>query len=172
MCGAFLGNMCALTSSNKLNWTIDIPPAGEDAKKMSNQDAQSKYFKVLQLTDIHFDPYFAPGSRNDCGEPVCCRVVNGPSDSNSHMASMWGHYTDCDTPFFTVQNSLQRISKEHPDVSYWLMTGDIPPHDIWEYNRNESLAHVKFITRLIKQYSRSIVVLPVIGNHEAVPINR
>lgn len=171
MCGAFLGSSCALTSSEKLNWTIEIPPTRRSmASKITTR--RGKHFKVLQLTDIHFDPYFSPGSRTDCGEPVCCRTLNGPGRTINHMASIWGDYTDCDTPFFTVQNSLQRVSQEHSDVSYWLMTGDLPPHDIWEYNRNESLAHIRFMTWLINQYSKETAVLPVIGNHEAVPINR
>jgi sphingomyelin phosphodiesterase len=88
------------------------------------------------------------------------------------MAGIWGEYTDCDTPFFTIENALQRVSQEHPDVSYWLMTGDLPPHDIWEYNRNETVAHIKFSSWLINHYSKDIGVFPVIGNHEAVPINR
>lgn len=129
-------------------------------------------FKVLQLTDLHFDPYFVPGSRTDCGEPVCCRSIHGPAQSLATMAGIWGEYTDCDTPFFTIENALQRVSQEHPDVSYWLMTGDLPPHDIWEYSRNETIAHIKFSSWLIDHYSKDIGVFPVIGNHEAVPINR
>ena len=129
-------------------------------------------FKVLQLTDLHFDPYFVPGARTDCGEPVCCRSTHGPALSLATMAGLWGEYTDCDTPFFTIENALQRMGQEHPDVAYWLMTGDLPPHDIWEYSRNETIAHIKFSSWLINHYSRDIGVFPVIGNHEAVPINR
>jgi len=54
--------------------------------------------KVLQITDIHFDPYFSPGARTDCGEPVCCRSNNGPGTTFHSMAGIWGDYTECDTP--------------------------------------------------------------------------
>lgn len=52
------------------------------------------------------------------------------------------------------------------------MTGDLPPHDIWEYNRNETLAHIRFMTWMVKEHAKGTQVYPVIGNHEAVPINR
>lgn len=52
------------------------------------------------------------------------------------------------------------------------MTGDLPPHDIWEYNRNETLAHIRFMTWMVKEHSKGAQVYPVLGNHEAVPINR
>ena len=138
-------------------------PSGKEEKRL---------LKFLQITDIHFDPYFSPGTRTDCGEPVCCRSNNGPANSKSSMAGLWGDYMECDTPYFTVENSLQRIRTRHPDVDVWFMTGDLPPHDIWEYNRNETLAHIRFTSWLIDQYSGDTPVLPVIGNHEAVPINR
>jgi hypothetical protein len=147
-----------------------------DSKTNSLQDSshnqKKKPLRILQITDIHFDPYFSPGSKTDCGEPVCCRSNNGPASTPSSMAGMWGDYMECDTPYFTVENSLQRIHSAHPDVDVWFMTGDLPPHDIWEYNRNETLAHIRFTSWLIDQYSRDTPVLPVIGNHEAVPINR
>lgn len=56
-------------------------------------------------------------------------------------------------------------------VDYWLWTGDIGPHDIWNSSRNEILNHVRYITHLIKQYA-SVPVFPVIGNHEGFPANR
>lgn len=149
-----------------------MPHAGKKRVRKAAVNPSAPTFKVLQLTDLHFDPYFVPGSRTDCGEPVCCRSVHGPAQSLATMAGIWGEYTDCDTPFFTIENALQRVSQEHPDVSYWLMTGDLPPHDIWEYTRNETVAHIKFSSWLIDHYSKEIGVFPVIGNHEAVPINR
>ena len=109
---------------------LDSPPeAQQDFQKKrvrkSALNPAAETFKVLQITDLHFDPYFVPGSRTDCGEPVCCRSQHAPAHSLSTMAGIWGAYTDCDTPFFTLENALQRVSEEHPDVSYWLMTGDL-----------------------------------------------
>lgn len=77
---------------------------------------KSGTFQVVQITDIHFDPYFSPGTRSDCGEPVCCRNVNGPASTLASMAGIWGDYTDCDTPYFTIDAALKQVSNAHPDV--------------------------------------------------------
>lgn len=126
MCGVFLGASCATRSSDKLNWTIDIPAKEElapidwknllDQVMPENAEVAASDFKVVQITDIHFDPYFSPGTRTDCGEPVCCRNVNGPARTLASMAGIWGDYTDCDTPYFTVDSALKRVTSEHPDV--------------------------------------------------------
>lgn len=121
--------------SDKLNWTVDIPEKskfviewradtledvvteGDKSGAENRTTEHSSSFRIAQITDIHFDPYFSPGTRTDCGEPVCCRNVNGPARTLASMAGIWGDYTDCDTPYFTVDNALKRVSAEHPDVS-------------------------------------------------------
>lgn len=56
-------------------------------------------------------------------------------------------------------------------AEYWLWTGDVAPHDIWNVTRKEVISQMKLVTNLIKQYAR-VPVYPVIGNHEGVPVNR
>ena len=29
--------------------------------------------KIVQLSDVHIDLAYKPGSKTDCGEPLCCR---------------------------------------------------------------------------------------------------
>ena len=161
---------------NERNHIIDknkMKDGGVNSPK-NNDDTglKKKPLKFLQITDIHLDPYFKTGSRTDCGEPVCCRSDSGRVGTISSMAGVCGEYMECDTPYFTVENTLKRIRSSHPDIDLWLMTGDLLPHDIWEYNRNDTLAQLRFTTGLINQYSRDTPVLPLIGNHEAVPVNR
>lgn len=43
-------------------------------------------FKVLHLSDTHFDPYYAEGSNADCNEPLCCRLTNGPAKTKEKAA--------------------------------------------------------------------------------------
>lgn len=43
-------------------------------------------FKVLHLSDTHFDPYYMEGSNADCAEPLCCRLTNGPAASKEQAA--------------------------------------------------------------------------------------
>ena len=156
-----------ITDKNKMkDGGVNSPKNNDDT------GLKKKPLKFLQITDIHLDPYFKTGSRTDCGEPVCCRSDSGRVGTMSSMAGVCGEYMECDTPYFTVENTLKRIRSSHPDIDLWLMTGDLLPHDIWEYNRNDTLAQLRFTTGLINQYSRDTPVLPLIGNHEAVPVNR
>jgi len=74
-------------------------------------------FKVLHLSDTHFDPYYQEGTNADCKEPLCCRLTNGPALSAQTAAGRWGDYRKCDTPRRTVDHMLQHISSTHP-VSY------------------------------------------------------
>jgi hypothetical protein len=71
-------------------------------------------FKVLHLSDTHFDPYYQEGTNADCKEPLCCRLTNGPALSAQTAAGRWGDYRKCDTPRRTVDHMLQHISSTHP----------------------------------------------------------
>lgn len=101
-------------------------------------------FKVLHLSDTHYDPYYLEGSNADCAEPLCCRLTNGVAaskeqaagkyvfwflvsyvtcvlarKSNLHLlislfSHRWGDYRKCDTPKITVDNMLKHISETHP----------------------------------------------------------
>lgn len=42
----------------------------------------SPKLRVLHLTDFHMDKDFIEGSNTDCGEPVCCRIGDGPPGKN------------------------------------------------------------------------------------------
>lgn len=33
----------------------------------------SELITILQLNDMHYDPYYEPGSSSDCIELLCCR---------------------------------------------------------------------------------------------------
>lgn len=133
-----------------------------------------KISTFVHITDIHIDPYYEPGSLNDCQEPLCCRATSGPVAVNDkrRQAGRWGDYGNCDTPVRTLRSALNRIRQEHSDAEYWLWTGDISPHDIWNITKEEALSHVRLVTKMIRDYSNGLPVFPVIGNHEAHPVNR
>lgn len=80
----------------------------------------------------------------------------------------------------TIQITLSDtfiLSRSHLSVftfiqaSYWMWTGDISPHDIWNITREEVIFQVRLVTEMIKQHAK-VPVFPVIGNHEGVPVNR
>jgi sphingomyelin phosphodiesterase len=55
-------------------------------------------------------------------------------------------------------------------ASYWMWTGDIAPHDIWNITREEVIFQIRLVTDLVKNHAK-VPVYPVIGNHEGVPVN-
>ncbi len=91
-----------------------------EADLMSDIDYRDSYkslAKLVQITDIHVDPYYEPGSEANCGEPLCCRSTNGPAKSRDRAAGPWGDYRNCDTPVPTLRHVLKHINEVHSDVS-------------------------------------------------------
>lgn len=157
----------------------------------------SASFKVLHLSDTHFDPYYEEGTNAECNEPLCCRLTNGPAKSAADGAGRWGDYRKCDTPKRTIDHMFQHISSTHTvsqppllqlensrlfrfllvllffkDIDYILWTGDLPPHDIWNQTQEENLNILKLTVNQIKTYFPGIPVFSSIGNHESAPVNR
>lgn len=52
----------------------------------------SNLLDIVQITDIHVDPYYVPGSSAECGEPLCCRATSGPVKGPGKSAGVWGDY--------------------------------------------------------------------------------
>lgn len=134
----------------------------------------NKISTFVHITDIHIDPYYEAGSLNDCNEPLCCRASSGPValGDKRRQAGRWGDYGNCDTPVRTLRSALERIREQHSDAEYWLWTGDISPHDIWNITKLEAANHVRLVSKMVRDYSNGLPVFPVIGNHEAHPVNR
>lgn len=51
--------------------------------------ANAPSFKVLHLSDTHYDPYYMEGSNADCSEPLCCRLTNGNAASKEQAAGKY-----------------------------------------------------------------------------------
>ncbi|KAJ8912496.1 hypothetical protein NQ315_004003, partial [Exocentrus adspersus] len=129
-------------------------------------------FKVLHLSDTHYDPYYMEGGNADCAEPLCCRLTNGPATTKDKAAGKWGDYRKCDTPKITVDNMLQHIQETHPDIDYIIWTGDLPPHDIWNQTREENLKILKDTVKQMSDTFPGAPIFPALGNHESAPVNR
>ncbi|KAG1714646.1 Sphingomyelin phosphodiesterase [Nymphon striatum] len=168
-CGYLLGLKCGKFYNPYGKWTIKIPPGKPKTEKLKSKKLSS-VLKVLQLTDLHHDPYYAVGSNAFCGEPLCCRASNGfPSDVKS-KAGKWGNYQNCDLPLKTLKHMLDHISKSH-EIDYIFWTGDFPSHDVWNQTRSTQLNSVQKITDLLVQYFPKIPVFPALGNHESYPVD-
>lgn len=131
MCGVIFGMDCARKVTKNLNWTISIPERkisntlkrsdhtvdGDDLiPDIDYRDSYKSLTKLVQITDIHVDPYYEPGSEASCGEPLCCRSTNGQAKSRDRAAGSWGDYRNCDTPVPTLRHVLKHINEVHSDV--------------------------------------------------------
>ena len=139
---------------------------------MSNTDTpyavqSSNTISIFQLTDIHLDLDYQLGADIKCSEPLCCRDSHLEGNES---AGKWGSYP-CDIPLQTVDSVLNDIANNSMNIDMWYWTGDIVAHDIWQYSRTKNIRHSQLITDLFRKYSGDKPVIPVIGNHETVPVN-
>nr|CAD7446823.1 unnamed protein product [Timema bartmani] len=168
----FAVNACGDVYNPTHEWKVVFPPVQKpDVTPQKAPSPGAPTFKVLHLSDTHFDPYYQEGTNADCKEPLCCRLTNGPALSTHTAAGRWGDYRKCDTPKRTVDHMLQHISSTHPDIDYILWTGDLPPHDVWNQTREENLMVLKETTAQMLQTFPGIPIFPALGNHESAPVN-
>eukprot|EP00698_Gefionella_okellyi_P024910 TRINITY_DN8933_c0_g1_i2.p1 TRINITY_DN8933_c0_g1~~TRINITY_DN8933_c0_g1_i2.p1 ORF type:complete len:387 (+),score=48.61 TRINITY_DN8933_c0_g1_i2:162-1322(+) len=123
--------------------------------------------RMLQLSDLHFDPEYVPGTVADCGDVLCCRAedVRG-----TRLAGPYGDY-NCDVPIDTVHSMLQFIKKMPDHIDFVLWSGDNPPHDMWQETPQTQLNSSLSVTNIMKLYFDSTPVFPCFGNHEGYPAN-
>nr|CAD7578691.1 unnamed protein product [Timema californicum] len=172
ICSFVIGDACGDVYNPTHEWKVVFPPVQKpDVTPQKAPSPGAPTFKVLHLSDTHFDPYYQEGTNADCKEPLCCRLTNGPALSPHTAAGRWGDYRKCDTPKRTVDHMLQHISSTHPDIDYILWTGDLPPHDVWNQTREENLMVLKETTAQMLQTFPGIPIFPALGNHESAPVN-
>ncbi|ERL84609.1 hypothetical protein D910_02037 [Dendroctonus ponderosae] len=172
ICSFVIGDACGDVYNPYHEWEVVFPPVPKPPVVEPNvPEANAPTFKVLHISDTHYDPYYMEGANADCSEPLCCRLTNGQALTKESAAGKWGDYRKCDTPKITVDNMLQHIQDTHPDIDYIMWTGDLPPHDIWNQTKDEN---IKILKETVKQMSimfPGIPIFPALGNHEAAPVN-
>ena len=135
-------------------------------KKREPIDPTASTLRMLQITDIHFDPLYIEGASVYCDERLCCHE---PASNYSRIKSgKFGSYINCDTSNNTLTSFAQAAKKLAPDFIIW--TGDNAEHNCY----NSSQEEVYFTTQTIKDtieeaFGKNITVYPVIGNHEVYP---
>lgn len=100
-----------------------------------------KTFKMVHITDAHFDLNYAVGADSQCSELniICCRADVGFPTDPTRQARPTGEY-HCDLPYHTIELMGDFINTEiKPDTVVW--TGDITAHDIWKYTLEEVEAY-------------------------------
>ena len=119
-------------------------------------------YTFAQMSDIHIDMFYQPGTVTDCDEPVCCRQGTG-------NAGVWGDY-NCDLPIKTFEAALQQLQTYSPD--FIIITGDMPPHDIWNQSDSYNMGYQSIASALLKQYFPTTPVYAIYGNHACFPVNQ
>lgn len=119
-------------------------------------------YKFAQMSDIHVDLFYKPGTITNCDEPVCCRQGSG-------NAGTWGDY-NCDLPIKTFEAALMQLQTLNPD--FVIITGDMPPHDIWNQSDSYNMGYQSIASSLLKQYFPNTPVYSIFGNHACFPVNQ
>jgi sphingomyelin phosphodiesterase len=73
------------------NWTIPLPPKPDIKRHGGDAPTRTEdhpVFKVIQLSDLHFDFSYQNGTEALCGKPVCCQ--GEPSPHAKIAAGYWG----------------------------------------------------------------------------------
>ncbi|CAG7733946.1 unnamed protein product [Allacma fusca] len=177
MCGMYFQFYGCETSDPNIYWDVLAEMGyssrvrnGSSNYGTANLDDKST-IKILQLTDIHLDPLYRPGSRAKCRSDLCCRGEEVPE--KEFQAGYFGDFRYCDLPIHTFENALAHIAETHPDISMIYMTGDLAPHIGFGRKSSKEIVEDVVITcsEIILKYFPNTPVIPVIGNHDVHPRN-
>ncbi|KAG0380983.1 MAG: Metallo-dependent phosphatase-like protein [Linnemannia gamsii] len=122
---------------------------------------------VLHISDWHADDQYTVGSDAACNKPLCCRKYADSPLVPGRAAASWGDY-NCDAPVKLGQDMLKFVPKV-ANPSFSILTGDIPPHNVWAETREMVIAEEKAAYSVIA--SGVTRMYPAVGNHEAAPAN-
>ncbi|CAG7725769.1 unnamed protein product [Allacma fusca] len=123
MCGMFLQFYGCGTSDPYIYWDVlsemGYPQIDRTRKAVNDYSSSNDIegeptLKILQLTDIHLDPHYNPGSRAQCRKEVCCRGPPVEGWERQFQAGYYGDYRTCDLPAHTFENALAHIAETHP----------------------------------------------------------
>ncbi|KAL3265353.1 hypothetical protein HHI36_009561 [Cryptolaemus montrouzieri] len=166
ICSLLLSPTCH-NQFDYFNWTIDIPEKPKEIpQKIKGEGTQP--LRILQITDIHYDPRYTPGGKAICNEPLCCQDDQGYPSDPDQTCGVWGDYRAADTPRRTLDEALRHMKTQNVDYVYF--TGDIISHRIWSTSIANNSKTEREIMELIKN-NFDVPVFFVLGNHEPHPIN-
>ncbi|VDP01288.1 unnamed protein product [Heligmosomoides polygyrus] len=170
ICGLLLPDCADPEDPNQSGWTVALPPRPTIEKSSKSKDFRENIFltsnQLLQLTDIHVDLEYEPGSEAECDLPICCRKSSVPTKP----AGYWGTVGRCDVPYQTFEDMLKHINASH-EVDYIMLSGDFINHADWSYSTDEHLEALRNVSSLVRYYFPRTPTYWAIGNHEGVPVN-
>eukprot|EP00830_Metopus_es_P009422 TRINITY_DN1908_c0_g2_i1.p1 TRINITY_DN1908_c0_g2~~TRINITY_DN1908_c0_g2_i1.p1 ORF type:complete len:572 (+),score=59.52 TRINITY_DN1908_c0_g2_i1:43-1758(+) len=132
---------------------------------------EKKRIKLLQISDLHLEPYYAQYANADCQEDKCCRVDSGTPKREEDKAGYWGTVGRCDIPARTIRSALNFIGRElKPDFVIWL--GDNEHGPSFNVSKESEMQIISELTKMMKEeLGHTTPIFPVLGNHEGHPID-
>ncbi|VEN41644.1 unnamed protein product [Callosobruchus maculatus] len=164
-------NSCG--SNDLLNWTANITSyATKKIPQKVPSDPSAKPLKIVHLSDIHISTDYEVGGAAECGYLICCK--KGLVDLEGYKgirAGVYGNYAKCDIPWSFFMETVKHINSTEKDIDMIYFTGDIIDHTIWKSNRDENAQLITNVFKTLKETFPNAIVLPVLGNHEAAPLD-
>ncbi|KAH1020512.1 hypothetical protein HUJ04_010157 [Dendroctonus ponderosae] len=151
---------------NADSWSIPLPPVPTTRTQRKHQTGTGN-IQILQITDVHLDPLYSPGSNSKCSEPLCCE--SGTPANAEDAAGYWGDYAVCDMPWHTIDNMMDQIKKNHEDIDIIYFTGDIVSHRTYATTVQGNQETIKLLFELLERTFPDKTVYPILGNHEPHP---
>ena len=129
--------------------------------QIAEDTSERPTLSVLQLSDVHLDFSYQPGTKEDCGDAACCRTEVGYPPAGEPGAGEWGSL-HCDLPMKTFGTLLDYITNTvKPDLIVW--TGDNTAHNVWTNTADETTIYTITVTNMIKMALKdsNITLLPI-----------
>ncbi|XP_011303537.1 sphingomyelin phosphodiesterase [Fopius arisanus] len=167
-CAVPLQNSDCGSLPTRFEWTVKID---DNEPKLLDKKRSNSHFKIVHVSDIHYDPLYEPFGNAECDQPECCKRGQGTSPPGAAPAGYWGDYRSCDTPWHAVLDALDHITNTHSDAQFIYYTGDIVDHGGWETTRQGNKQIILDVYKTMKKTFGETPVYPIIGNHEANPLN-
>ncbi|KAL3276751.1 hypothetical protein HHI36_012121 [Cryptolaemus montrouzieri] len=169
VCGVYFQYLGCVNPYAK-EWKIKIPGKKNSSDKVIYSESEEP-LKIVQITDVHYDPLYKPGSNAVCDLPLCCEGRNGIPSDPENAAGLFGDYRVCDMPKNAIINLLKEIKTSQNKIDYVYFTGDIIAHKNWETSKQTNMETIEEFYDLLFTYLGNLTVYPILGNHEAHPCN-
>ena len=170
-CGILLGPSCAIPyDPYNQTWSVKMSDTPKPPLKEMQLPAKgASKTRILHITDIHHDALYTEGLSTQCGEPLCCRPPNKPD--TAHGAQKWGEFK-CDLSTILLHNFVEKVVAMKNDYDIIYVTGDLPPHNVWNQSRDDQMKSISYIVNLFKtMLPAEKKVYFAVGNHEGVPVD-
>lgn len=132
-CGVLIGTQCLVEQTDKLNWTVQLPPllnrnyrnlvdlpsTGQSispTKELAREGGgEERTVYIGHLTDVHIDPFYLDFSNATCREPVCCRkqVLNRTRLGNIFKQLSSNDHLLFHLPFSVAKNGTFPAKENH-----------------------------------------------------------